>query len=377
MANNDFTVKKDAEFFISIAQQGHHTFMMLGVIDDSGLPRLLARIAKTHDVDPDFNKEFKVGMKATFSQTLARIADEGISRNAEHSVTINYQAYVITYDQVQAYLAMIQEIENKQNDDSIIKSRLKIMENERVNTYKKDNPTWTDEKLRDYVKKELRIRCYLPKLDATSNAITFHFQSLYENLFSANLQPDEKKEEITKKLVKDAKHISARNTCRTNAIAIIEAILGFPTSIPNFFLFKPKHKTNLCAGQPVNPFYLLPNPPEMFEKPTNELRVLQEIYNRLESIPSIMHHTDATQKKFTDLKALYNELAGPNKKNSSKDLLAHILKYEIDNAHLFTHRNKGFLNASGQTATKKMFNRIEHLLKKADEKENTLYIAKK
>lgn len=377
MPNDDFTVKSDAEFFISIAQQGHHTFIMLGVIDNTGSPRLLARIAKTHDVDPDFNKKIKAGIKATFSQTLARIADEGISRDAEHSVTINYQAYAITYAQVHAYLAMIQEIENKQNDDLVIKSRLEIMENEQVDDYKKDNPEWSDEDLRSYVKKKLRIRCYLPKLDETTNTITFNFQPLSESKLFANLESNEEKNKINIKLVNDAKHISARNTCRTNAIAIIEAILGFPTNIPNFFLSKPKHKTKLSAGQPVKPFYLLPNPPKMFKKSTSELKVLQEIYNRLESIPKIAHNTDETQRKFKDLKKLYNELSGSNEKRTAADLLKHILNYGNENGHLFTHRKKGFINTSRETTTKKMFIKIENLLKKEDEIERASSITLK
>lgn len=73
------TLNKKDEYFISIAKQGIHSFMMLGVIKD-GQPKLLARVGKTNDIDPDYSSQFAITKKAITTKTLSRIADEGLSR---------------------------------------------------------------------------------------------------------------------------------------------------------------------------------------------------------------------------------------------------------------------------------------------------------
>ncbi len=66
---------KDSEFFLSIAKQGIHSFMMLGVVND-GAPQLLARVGKTNDIDPDFGRQGTMLQKALGDGTLARLAKE-------------------------------------------------------------------------------------------------------------------------------------------------------------------------------------------------------------------------------------------------------------------------------------------------------------
>ena len=53
--------KKD-EYFLSIAKQDIHSFIMLGVITQ-GNPKLLARVAKWIDVDPDISSAFAITKK--------------------------------------------------------------------------------------------------------------------------------------------------------------------------------------------------------------------------------------------------------------------------------------------------------------------------
>src|SRR5687767_8824083 len=91
------TLSKNDEYFVAIAKQGIHSFMMLGVMQE-GSPKLFARVGKTNDIDPNVNSQVVMTTKALGSGTLARIADEGIIRREGSVTPISYQAYAINYE---------------------------------------------------------------------------------------------------------------------------------------------------------------------------------------------------------------------------------------------------------------------------------------
>ena len=94
---NNLVVNKSDEFFISVTKQGIHNFIMLGVMN-KGAPKLLARVGKTDNIDPDFKEVIKMLRKAVGQGTLARLADEGISRPLKNTVDITYQAYAVNFE---------------------------------------------------------------------------------------------------------------------------------------------------------------------------------------------------------------------------------------------------------------------------------------
>src|SRR3989338_3861667 len=121
------TVKKNASFFIALAKQGIHSFLMLGVIDSNGAPQLLSRIGKTNDVDEDTGNDWALIKKELFSSCASRIADEGLTRKDGHVVDISYQAHKITLKQYKEYLHLLADIEQKQ------KAAYKIPEKDKKN----------------------------------------------------------------------------------------------------------------------------------------------------------------------------------------------------------------------------------------------------
>ena len=467
MPFEDFEVTENAEFFIAYMQPSsgeknfQHTSMMLGVINDDGVPRLLARVAKTFDIHVEANKI----QKSKVGQWYSRIADEGISRSLNHAVNINYQAYTVSQQQALSFLADIQRIENKQRDDELIRAAIKKVGDE-DNAYTKyrnnpDNANFTNDALKEFVENHQRINCYVPEHNKETKTISFKHNLLYKVDFSGPRIAGE--DDKTTDLANKAKVISIRNSCRTSAVNIVEKILGFTKTVAKYnFLSKPKHKTKLCAGQPGNKpcaifmdkiptlsnipfgefdhgyvrvkigdantyyyadkrtktltkvttkpaieavvaskifgaanfepegkntntlstsdfkkitdewnfpkpektmsFYLLPNPPNMFKKSTHETAVLDQLYKRLEKIPTLDPDSPETQKKFNALKTLYKEVAGPTSNKTAFELLAHVIDYENKNASLFDHRSKGFFNAWRKTSTQKTFNEIKENL---------------
>ncbi len=109
-------LSKQDEYFVAVAKQKNHSFVMLGVIHN-GEPKLLLRVGKTNNIDPHFSdklnlyKEMMMLGKVLGRKMLARIDDEGITRKENKRDIITYQAYSITFDQTRQFMSMISKIE--------------------------------------------------------------------------------------------------------------------------------------------------------------------------------------------------------------------------------------------------------------------------
>ncbi|WP_133127876.1 hypothetical protein [Legionella nagasakiensis] len=333
---SDLSVRRDSEFFISIAKQGIHSFLMLGVVGEDGSPQLLARVGKTNDIDPDFASQVTMARKAIASQTMARLADEGIARGKDHKADVNYKAYAINYEQFKQFLELIGDIEKRQLA----------------------NPA-----IRDAVERESnsRIECYVPKEgEADSDRITL----IYRTLESAGYHRDPSAEPSA--TVTGAQSLHVSNTCRTTALNILESILGFKTNVSRYFFIEPDYKSKLRAGQPdKDSFYILPPPPNTCpDLSAQQQYVLEKLYARLEKIPKIKPEDPETRKKFDKLKDLYKSLVGENRLSAS-DLLVKINEHErINKEVLHKKRDPNFFSRlfSTSTSTEKMYKEMRRHL---------------
>ena len=341
--------KKD-EYFISIAKQGIHSFMMLGVVKD-GQPQLLARVGKFGDIDPDSSSKFAMIKKAITTKVLSRIADEGLSRKNGNIAVINYQAYAINYEQVKEFLGMIAEIEQRQ---------LK-------------NPEIVKEIQRKYGSsgiEEKAIKCFVPVKEDESfvkedeSFVKFKLKKLKECEF---LTTEEIKAKTSSEIASGVQQIHLNNTCRTSSKNIVEAILGFATDVSSYFFIAPKHQSKLIAGQPAKEsFYILPLPPNCVNVSKEQEAALKKIYKRLEEIPKLNPESAETRKKFDALKSMYKDIAGENHL-IAKALFGKILEHEDKNQNsLFEKRSPNFLSKlfSLSSSTKRMFYDMENGLKK-------------
>lgn len=302
-------VLKKAEFFIAIAKQNEHSFMMLGFTDNDGTHRLLARVGKTHYIDPDAESQIRLTIKCIRSKALAHVADEGIKRSDDHLVSINYQAYSISFDQVEEFLHLIADIEQRQLANPDINARTRE-----------------------------RIDAYVP-VSHLGSIVTFSYKPLSKWHKPAHQQND------NQHLAEEASAITLTNTCRTTALNMVEAILGFATHISKYFFIAPKYETTLEAGLPnKDSFYVLPIPPNAYDNVSNSQKmVLESLYTRIEQIPASRSKScPQSRAKFNALKKLYNDLAGTNQ-CTANELLMRVVKYEEQHgAVLHRHREANF-----------------------------------
>ena len=375
-------LSKKNEYFLSIAKQGMHSFMMLGVVKD-GKPTLLARVGKSADVDiaPSIRK-------LMFSGVLARITDEDISRREDHVVNINYQAYAINYDQLKEFLGIIAVIEKKQLENPEIQEGIKRLIDEKQRQWEietedmqlKANKMQGEEAEKinlevkerqglSYDREYVAIKCYVPVQESIDNdLVTFHHKKLKEFEF---LTDEEFKGKIdikaTPKIISGAQRIHVNNTCRTSSKNIVEAVLGFATDVSKYFFISPKYESKLASGQPQKEsFYILPLPPNTVDVGAEQASVLKKLYKRIEEIPKLNPESNETRKKFDALKTMYKDIAGENKL-SAKDLLGKILEHEDKNQNsLFEKRSPNFLSRffSISSSTKTMFDDIKSSFKK-------------
>lgn len=328
--------KKD-EYFISIAKQGMHSFMMLGVIKD-GQPQLLARVGKTDDINhTSLRKNFFLG-------ELSRLADEGIFRQEGSIAVINYQAYAINYEQVKEFLGMIAEIEQRQLKNQEIVNGIE----------RKYGSNGMENKA---------IGCFVP-VKENGDIVEFKLKKLKECEF---LTTEEIKAKTSSEIASGVQQIHLNNTCRTSSKNIVEAILGFATDVSSYFFIAPKHQSKLIAGQPAKEsFYILPLPPNCVNVSKEQEAALKKIYKRLEEIPKLNPESAETRKKFDALKSMYKDIAGENHL-SAKALFGKILEHEDKNQNsLFEKRSPNFLSKlfSLSSSTKRMFEDMEKGLKK-------------
>lgn len=300
-----FTVNITNEFYLAIAKRGIHSFLMLGVVKDDGSHQLLARVGKSNNLDPDFNYPCKMAPKIFCGNgSIAVLNDEGIFRPQNTRSLISYQAYSLSLEQVIEFLSLIYEIEKQQLENPIIRA------------------LWNKHRT-----EKDRIECYIPTVDKEQQKINFEFKSLkawVDGVDSKNKHPN------SNNLSKDAQTLHSSNTCRTTALRILESVLGFKTSVSEFFYIAPKYRTTLLAGQPLsNRFYILPPPPEAFSETLthSQLDVLQHLYQRLEVLPASKINDIKTLTKFEELKAMYIEIAGQPHLGAT-EVLTSILAHE-------------------------------------------------
>ena len=334
----NFTVGSDNEYFLAIAKQGIHSFMMLGVIKDDGSPQLLARVGKTNWIDPDASSGLKMTAKSCGKGTLAMIGDEGITRKKDHNVAVNYQAYTISLEQMKGFLSLIKEIEAKQLHNSRINNAL-------INASEEDRS----------------ISCYAPILGDKTRSVPFEYKKLQE---WTEAPKDRIKYPTSETIATHAQTLSATNTCRTTSLNVVECVLGFKTDISKYFFVAPKFQTTLSAGQPLKEtFYILPAPPIAC---TNQLTkqqtyVLNKLYKRLEEIPKSHPGDPKTKEKFDQLKTIYKQIAGENNLNANT-LLTKIIEHEALNSKtLFTKRSPNFLSRlfSMSSTTERLFKQMK------------------
>lgn len=338
------TLNKKDEYFISIAKQGIHSSMMLGIVKD-GQPKLLARVGKTNDIDPDCSSQFAMIKKAITTKTLSRIADEGLSRKEGSIADISYQAYAINYEQVKEFLGMIAEIEQRQiKNPEIVKGIQREYGSDGI--------------------EEEAIECFVP-VEEGESVVKFELKKLKECEF---LTTEEIKAKTSSEIASGVQQIHLNNTCRTSSKNIVEAILGFATDVSSYFFIAPKHQSKLIAGEPQKEsFYVLPPPPNCAKNVSKEQEeALKKIYKRLEEIPKLNPESAETRKKFDALKSMYKDIAGENHL-SAKALFGKILEHEDKNQNsLFEKRSPNFLSNlfSLSSSTKRMFDDMENGLKK-------------
>ncbi|BCA95725.1 hypothetical protein TUM19329_20860 [Legionella antarctica] len=350
---DSITMSKKDEYFVSIVKQDIHSFMMLGVMHN-GSPKLLARVGKTNDIDPDFGKTVLMTGKAISFGTLSRITDEGLWRSKDSVAVINYQAYAINYEQFKQFLELTAEIEKKQLVNPDISAGI-------LRVYRKNHPNEevTDKKIME----DEAIKCYVPvSEEADNDEVRFELKALKDCNFTVS---DQAKVE---KISKEVQEIHISNTCRTSALNIVEVVLGFATDVSKYFFVSPKYKTLLIAGQPdKESFYIFPPPPNVFKESSDQQhRILSKLYKRMEEIPLSNPEDPKTRAKFDAIKTMYNDIAGQNTLTATQ-LLGSIMKYEAEKSQaLFEKRSPGFFSNlfSLSSSTERLFKSIKSELEK-------------
>lgn len=335
MNSENIEVNPSNEFFIAIGKKGIHSFLMLGVVNDEGQPRLLARIGKTNDIDPDYNNELRIKLKLFFTSTKAHLGEENLYIKSE----ISYQAYSINLNQFKGFLSLAYNMEQNHLHDPII------------------GPKVIDKK----------IKCYLP-IETTKDKITFAYQELEE--LPQFLNPEGKTPSV--ELMKGAQEVRRANNCRTTSLNIIELILGYKTDVSQYFFVSPKYKTHGQDGYLYKTaFYILP-PPIAFKSQVNakQMSVLKKLYARLEETPLTYANDQKTKLKFDELKSMYKEISGESNL-SANQLLSRILQHETDHgAVLFAKRHPNFFSRmfSCLSSTERLFKNMKtELAQHADE----------
>lgn len=364
----EMIIKRDQQFFLSVAQQGtKHSFMMLGFIKEDGTPGLLARVGKTNDIERPRNTNIFVQVFG--KANIARIRDEGIFRKKEQPTSITYKAYAINFEQLKEFLALIAELERKQLENPIIKKAID------------ENPKLKDPKItkeeRDFIESDRRIMCYVPTIERSDGTINFE----YKKLEACSFVPSDKRDPVSReKLATQAQQIHVRNTCRTSALDIVESVLGFQTDISKEFFVAPPYKTTLHFGIPEkSTFYILPAPPNVNEHLSpRQLRVLQRLYKKLEDLPKLKPDDERTRNKFNALNKIYKEIAGENQLSAAQ-LLEKIIQNEQTNKNaLFSLRSPSFFSRlfSIQSSTEKTFSKIKKELEKDNPTDDSKLIKK-
>lgn len=363
-------VDKESEFFIAIAKKDVHSFIMLGVVVD-GKPKLLAKVGKGNIIDKSFGtsctQQFTLFGKMLRGHSDALLIDEGIGSSNQFPV-ISYQAYAISFEQYLEFLAITKDIHQDQLE--LYKDRA--------------NPVGEDKKLtypeRAVLKLRKGIYCYLPDEEISPGKIALTYQEI--GAFKKEGIHDDKL--IRQDIIDEAKEINTYNTCRTTARSILNYTLHYTANVPALFALGFDYKTILLNGNtlPSNTFYILPQPPNCFQVNSTQMKVLEELYQKLEDIPKKEPESDVTRRKFKNLKKLYLEIAVEPQLSLSL-LLDKITVHRANHQKLLdTRRGQScisrfaeLLGIKIQTGTQQAYDRMEQTISKEIERVKKINIS--
>jgi len=340
---------------------------MLGVVVNNK-PELLARVGKHNVIDQGFGvscgKQSSMALKAFWSHTNASLVDEGIDEIKGFSPDISHQSYAITYEQYLEFLAMTREIHLAQ-----------------LERYKERKLPSADYKALTYPQKGVYllrngIKCFTPTKEE-SGKVTFE----YKQITTLEQKDDAHDKQLQKDIISGANVIKVSNTCRTTARALLNYTLHYSPNVPAFFAIGLDYKTKLVDGKPTaNTFYILPQPPSCFKVNPTQMKVLKELYKKLEDLPKNHPASDATRKKFDELKHIYRDIAGEPKLQLTV-LLDKITTHRLTNNPLFNiRRGQGLISKFAgmlviKTGTQQAYDRMEKAVRqeiKRVEKVNTV-----
>lgn len=254
----DIIVNKQDEFFIAAGKLHLHSFVMLGVIQNS-MPILLAKVGKTNSSDPEFGttrkKLCKMTFKMAFSEAIGVLQAEKLSFCEDMSYSANTSSYA-------HYLQFIHLL--------------------RLASAEQNKPLY----------------CYQPiSEDETSVCLR------YQILEATELKPTVEEQRII-----DRSHtVKLFNNCRTTALDLIDYSTnhnGMINHLSSFFY------AEYPLANPNQHFYILPLPPSAYDNDGAKSALLTRIYQQMEKLLKIDPYGDCTIHKFEALKALYIEQAG-------------------------------------------------------------------
>ncbi|PWY54364.1 hypothetical protein DGG96_17650 [Legionella qingyii] len=186
---------------------------------------------------------------------------------------------------------------------------------------------------------------------------------------------------IRQDIIDEAKEINTSNTCRTTARSILNYTLHYTANVPALFALGFDYKAILLNGNtfPSNAFYILPEPPNCFQLNSTQMKVLEELYQKLEDLPKKEPESDVTRKKFKKLKKLYLEIAVEPQLSLSL-LLDKITVHRANHQKLFDIRRgqsciSSFAELLGiqiKTGTQQAYDRMEHTISKEIERERKI-----
>lgn len=316
------SVDSSTQFFIALAKKDAHSFIMLGTYADYKVQHLLCRVGKIFDLKPAANRTHVMTsvctslFQALFSETKAKIEDEGLSRAKYGHKSITYHAYALSYKQYLEFVCILESMQNEFN----------------------------------------QFFCYKPFKNTSTTAVLectnhriFKPKPLAEELFTA-----------THKLSLD-------NTCRHGAIKLVEEVMhcSVSSAVSSHFFTQLPCQTYLDYGIPSQevPFYVLPIPPNTYRSLSREKRgVAEKLYSRMEQLLKLKPTAEQTQQKFTCLNELYHQIVEKQAELSLSALLHYVQTWKIQHwTVLSTLRNTYFWDdfVHRKAATLKLIEEIE------------------
>ena len=216
--------ERDANFYLAVCKQGIHSFIIVGVKEKDGTDRTLMRIGKSNSIDPDFDRQLKMALKAVGSSTLSYIQDEGITRSNAGNTSLNYQAHDINFEQLCDVYRLVAQIAKEQKEDPVIREGVKQMIGR------------TEE---NEVDAALSIECYLPKVNKNGSLSFCYIEDISQYGSYEKKWPKSHldKKATVEPIIAGGKSISIANTCRTTALNILEGIIGVGHNISKLLLY--------------------------------------------------------------------------------------------------------------------------------------------